>query len=97
MKTIPPTPSTLTLFDASQFEFSTDPDAKTPPGSLQNEPVRFRGGTARAVRGDPANCDAVHARRRRAKARVAKRRYEADSDGYERLVQTRRALQLVGD
>ena len=102
MKSTPPAPTTLTLFDASQFEFDTDPAAKTPsrPSTVRAPvatPRASRFGGPRQARGDPTNRHAVLARRQRARARVAKRRYLADSEGYERLLQTQRGLHLVAD
>ena len=107
MKSAPPAPTALTLFDTSQFEFETDPDAKSPARALPTRALstralvatprttRFGGGGD--ARGDPRQSDAVRARRQRARARVAKRLYSADSEGFERLLATRRALHLVGD
>ena len=102
MKSAPPAPTALTLFDTSQFEFETDPDAKSPARALRTRALvatprttRFGGGGD--ARGDPRQRDAVRARRQRARARVAKRLYSADSEGFERLLATRRALHLVGD
>ena len=107
MKSTPPAPPTLTLFDASQFEFETDPNAKTAacPLPTRAPPTSAMVATSRTSRfestglsrSDPRNRDAVRARRQRARARVAKRRYLADSEGFERLLATRRALHLVGD
>ncbi|WP_419837402.1 hypothetical protein [Candidatus Poriferisodalis sp.] len=96
MTTKPPTRQPLTLFDVSQFEFEDDCAAKTPARpSLKG--ARASGfavaGSARRV----ASAEAAQARRRRARARLAKRRYLADTDGYERIEQTRRALHLVAD
>ncbi|WP_419930607.1 hypothetical protein [Candidatus Poriferisodalis sp.] len=97
MTTKPPTLPPLTLFDASQFEFETDQTAKT-PGRVPSTGLRVGGfiaaGLARKV---VADADAAKARRRRARARLAKRRYLADTEGYERIEQTRRALHLVAD
>ncbi|WP_420437767.1 hypothetical protein [Candidatus Poriferisodalis sp.] len=61
--------------------------------------VSVRGGFAAAVpaRKFAVNPEAAQARRRRARARLAKRRYLADTDGFERIEQTRRALHLVAD
>ena len=117
MKSTPPAPPALTLFDASQFEFESDPNAKAPACALSTGalPIRAlptsapptsamvatsrtsRFGSTGLSRSDPRNRDAVRARRQRARARVAKRRYLADSEGFERLLATRRALHLVGD
>ncbi|WP_419921493.1 hypothetical protein [Candidatus Poriferisodalis sp.] len=117
MKSTPPAPTALTLFDASQFEFESDPNAKAPACALSTGALpiralptrapptsamvatsrRSRFGSTGLSRSDPRNRDAVRARRQRARARVAKRRYLADSDGFERLLATRRALHLVGD
>ena len=96
MKQNPPTPP-LTLFDAAQFEFEADPGVKAPsgPGAMHLWP--HVGAAVPAGRRLAADANAAKARRRRARARLAKRRYLADSDGYERMEQTRRALQLVGD
>ena len=97
MPTKPPTLPPLTLFDASQFEFEADQTAKT-PGRAQARGLHVGGliaaGLARKV---AANAEAAKARRRRARARLAKRRYLADTEGYERIEQTRRALHLVAD
>lgn len=93
MTTKPP----LTLFDASQFEFSEGRTAKT-PGRAQLTGLHVSGfvgvGPNRKI-GD--NAEAALARRRRARARLAKRRYLADTEGYERIEQTRRVLHLVAD
>ena len=96
MTTNPPTQMPLTLFDASQFEFRADCTAKTPARpSLKGLGANdfAVGGTARRV----PSAEAAQARRRRARARLAKRRYLADIDGYERIEQARQALQLVAD
>lgn len=96
MATKPPTQPPLTLFDVSQFEFETDHTAKT-PSRPPSTPLATRGlagaGAARRI----ASAEAVKARRRRARARLAKRRYLADTEGYERIEQTRRAMHLVAD
>ena len=112
MKSTPPAPTALTLFDASQFEFESDPNAKAPACALSTGALPTRAPPASAIvatsrtnrfgstglsRSEPRNRDAVRARRQRARARVAKRRYLADSEGFERLLATRRALHLVGD
>ena len=95
MKQNPPPP--LTLFDASQFEFESSPDMKAPSRPPATH-LRPRGGAAvLAARLVATDANAAKARRRRALARLAKRRYLTDTDGYERMEQTRRALQLVGD
>lgn len=96
MATNPPTLPPLTLFDVSQFDFETDRTAKTPcrPPSMGLAASGVAvAGAARKV----ASAEAVKARRRRARARLAKRRYLADTEGYERIEQTRRALHLVAD
>lgn len=96
MATDPPTQPPLTLFDVSQFEFETDRAAKTPsrPPSAGLVASGFAvAGAARRI----ASAETVKARRRRARARLAKRRYLADTEGYERIEQTRRALNLVAD
>ena len=99
MKETPPTTPPLTLFDAAQFEFEMHAGMKAPA----RPPVRplrpDRPATVfdtQRVAAD-ADADAAKARRRRSRARLAKRRYLADSDGYERMERARRALQLVGD
>lgn len=93
MTTKPP----LTLFDASQFEFSADRTAKT-PGRAQPTGLHVGGFVAAGLtRKAGANAEAALARRRRARARLAKRRYLADTEGYERIERTRRALHLVAD
>ena len=96
MTTNPPTQQPLTLFDASQFEFEADCTAKTPARPSLKGPrangFAVAGSTLRV-----ASAEAAQARRRRARARLAKRRYLADTDGYERIEQTRRALHLVAD
>lgn len=97
MATNPPTHPPLTLFDASQFAPGTDRAAKTPSGpslaELRSSGLAGAGIARRAV----ASTQATQARRRRARARLAKRRYLADTAGYERIEQTRRALHLVAD
>ena len=96
MATNPPTQPPLTLFDVSQFEFETDRTAKTPsrPPSAGLAAGRLAfAGAARKI----ASVEAVEARRRRSRARLAKRRYLADTEGYERIEQSRRALHLVAD
>lgn len=96
MATNPPTQPPLTLFDVSQFEFETDHTAKAPsrPPSTGLAAGGFAvAGTARRI----ASAEAVKNRRRRARARLAKRRYLADTEGYERIEQTRRAMHLVAD
>ncbi len=96
MATSPPTQPPLTLFDASQFEFEADRTAKTPSGPPCTGLATGGLAVARASR-RVASAEAVKTRRRRARARLAKRRYLADTEGYERIEQTRRALQLVAD
>ena len=96
MKQNPPTPPPLTLFDAAQFEFETDPGVKAPARPSAMRPLRG-GAAVLATRRVATDANAAQARRRRSRARLAKRRYLADSDGYERMEQARRALQLVGD
>ncbi|WP_420625348.1 hypothetical protein [Candidatus Poriferisodalis sp.] len=93
----PPKQPPLTLFDVSQFEFEANPDAKTPtrPAARGRRANGFA--AAVAVRSVTVNADAARARRRRARARLAKRRYLADSEGYERIEQARRGLHLVAD
>ncbi|WP_419854867.1 hypothetical protein [Candidatus Poriferisodalis sp.] len=96
MATKPPTQPPLTLFDVSQFEFETDHTAKTPsrpPSAGLAASGLVAAGAGRKI----ASAAAVKARRRRARARLAKRRYLADTEGYERIEQTRRALNLVAD
>lgn len=96
MATNPPTQPPLTLFDLSQFEFEADRTAKAPsrPPStgLATSGLAVAGAARKA-----ASVASVKARRRRARARLAKRRYLADTEGYERIEQTRRALNLVAD
>ena len=100
MKPTPPTTSPLTLFDAAEFEFETDPGSKAP---ARPPPVRTRVagigsvGSGLAPRATRATADATAARRRRSRARLAKRRYLVDRDGYERMEQARRGLHLVSD
>ena len=97
MKPTPPTTSPLTLFDAAEFEFETDPGSKAP---ARPPPVRTRIGSVGgrlAPRATRATADATAARRRRSRARLAKRRYLVDRDGYERMEQARRGLHLVSD
>ncbi|MXV86833.1 MAG: hypothetical protein F4117_08440 [Acidimicrobiales bacterium] len=92
----PPTQPPLTLFDVSQFEFETDHTAKAPsrpPSTGLATSGLAVAGAARRI----ASAEVVKARRRRARARLAKRRYLADTEGYERIEQTRRALSLVAD
>lgn len=96
MTTKPPTRQPLTLFDASQFEFETDHTAKTPARPTLRG-VRGSGVVAAGATRRVASAEEAQARRRRARARLAKRRYLADTDGYERIEQARRALQLVAD
>lgn len=97
MTTKPPTLPPLTLFDASQFEFEADQTAKT-PGRAQSTGLHVGGFVAAGLaRNIVANVEAAQARRRRARARLAKRRYLADTEGYERIEQARRALHLVAD
>ncbi len=96
MATNPPTQPPLTLFDLSQFEFEADRTAKTPsrpPSTGLATSGLAVAGAARTV----ASTETVQARRRRARARLAKRRYLADTEGYERIEQARRALHLVAD
>ncbi len=96
MATNPPTQPPLTLFDLSQFEFEADRTAKTPP----RPPSMGLAASGLAVAGAArtvASTETVQARRRRARARLAKRRYLADTEGYERIEQARRALHLVAD
>lgn len=96
MTTKPPLPP-LTLFDASQFEFETDRATKT-PSRAQPTGLHISGfAAASAARRVSANAEAAQARRRRARARLARRRYLADTEGYERIEQARRVLHLVGD
>ena len=96
MTTKPPQPP-LTLFDASQFEFEMDRATKT-PGRAHLTGLHVGAFAAASVtRRVRANTEAALARRRRARARLARRRYLADTEGYERIEQTRRALHLVGD
>ena len=97
MKQNPPTPPPLTLFDAAQFEFETDPGMKMPARPSAMRPLPHSGAAVPIARRVATDANAAKARRRRARARLAKRRYLADSDGYERMEQARRALQLVGD
>ena len=97
MTTKPPTLPPLTLFDAAQFEFETDHTAKTPsrpPLARLHAGVLVGNALARQF---AADADATRARRRRARARLARRRYLADTEGYERMEQTRRGLHLVSD
>ena len=96
MATNPPTSPPLTLFDVAQFDFETDHATKTPP---RPPPIALAtGGLAVAGAARPfVSVSAVQARRRRARARLAKRRYLADTEGYERIEQTRRALHLVAE
>lgn len=95
--TTTPTKPPLTLFDASQFEFEADQTAKT-PGPAQSAGLHVCGfAAAGSARKATADAEAAQARRRRARARLAKRRYLADTEGYERIEQTRRALHLVAD
>lgn len=97
MVTNPPTQPPLTLFDVSQFEFETDRTAKTPSRPSPTG-LRISGFAAAGVtRKVATNAEAAQARRRRARARLAKRRYLADTEGYERIEQARRALHLVAD
>ncbi len=97
MATNPPTQPPLTLFDLSQFAPETDRAVKTPsgpsPDQLRSSGLARTGIARRLV----ASTQATQARRRRARARLAKRRYLADTAGYERIEQTRRALHLVAD
>jgi len=99
MATKPPTQPPLTLFDVSQFEFETDHTAKAPsrPPStgLATSGLAVAGAARRIASAEVVKV--VKARRRRARARLAKRRYLADTEGYERIEQTRRALSLVAD
>ena len=97
MKQNPPAPPPLTLFDAAQFEFETDSGVKAPARLPVMRPLPRSDAAVLTARRVAADADAAKARRRRARARLAKRRYLADSDGYERMEQARRALQLVGD
>ena len=107
MTTKQPTPPPLTLFDAAAFEYATEHDAKTPSrpspaglcavGLAAARPVStsiVRSGVSHQVARD---AQTTQARRRRARARMAKRRYLADTEGYERIEQARRALHLVAD
>ena len=96
MATKPPAQPPLTLFDVSQFEFETDRAAKTPSRPPCTGPAAGGIAVAGAAR-RIASAEAVKTRRRRARARLAKRRYLADTEGYERIEQTRRALNLVAD
>lgn len=96
MTTKTPTRPPLTLFDASQFDFETDHAAKTPSRPLATGLTTSGLAVAGAAR-KAAGAEAVMARRRRARARLAKRRYLADTEGYERIEQARRALRLVAD
>ena len=96
MATDPPTQPPLTLFDVSQFEFETDRTAKTPSRPPSTGLVIGGLAVTGAAR-RMASAEAAKARRRRARARLAKRRYLADTEGYERIEQTRRALHLVAD
>ena len=96
MTTNPPAQPPLTLFDTSQFEFRADCTAKTPA----RPSLKGLGANGFAVAGSTlrvASAEAAQARRCRARARLAKRRYLADTDGYERIEQARRALHLVAD
>lgn len=88
-------PPPLTLFDASQFDFETDQTAKTPARVPGARPCIGGIDIGFVPRSASATADATAARRRRSRARLAKRRYLADRDGYERMEQTRRALHLV--
>lgn len=96
MATNPPTQPPLTLFDASQFEFEADRTAKT-PSRLPCTGLATSGLAVTRAGRKVASAEAVRVRRRRARARLAKRRYLADTEGYERIEQTRRALNLVAD
>ncbi len=96
MATKPPTQPPLTLFDMSQFEFEIDHTAKA-PSRPPSTGLTARGLAVAGAARRTASADAVKTRRRRARARLAKRRYLADTEGYERIEQTRRALHLVGD
>ncbi|WP_419947217.1 hypothetical protein [Candidatus Poriferisodalis sp.] len=97
MTTRTPAQPPLTLFDASQFDFEANADAKTParlpPGGAHFSQLTAAVATKRIA----LDAELARVRRRRAKARLAKRRYLADNEGYERLEQTRRALHLVAD
>lgn len=97
MATKPPTQPPLTLFDVSGFEFETDCDAKAPPRAPTAGLLARSFGADDATRRLVANAEAAKARRRRARARLAKRRYLADTEGYERIEQARQALHLVSD
>ena len=93
----PPIQSPLTLFDASQFDFEVDVDAKAParPPTAGSHASRFA--AAVAAKRTASSAELARMRRRRAKARLAKRRYLADNEGYERLERARRGLHLVAD
>ena len=93
----PPTQPPLTLFDPAQFDFEANIDAKTParPPTAGSHASRFA--AAVAAERLASGAELVRVRRRRAKARLAKRRYLADNAGYERLERARRGLHLVAD
>lgn len=97
MTKTPPTSAPLTLFDASQFEFEADADAKTPMRPPPCGPHVSRFAAAVAAKRLASSAESATARRRRAKARLAKRRYLADAEGYELMEQVRRGLQLVAE
>jgi hypothetical protein len=97
MATNPPKQPPLTLFDAAQFEFEADRARKTPSGPPPMGLGASRFAAAGVARRVAADAGLTQARRRRARARLAKRRYLADTEGYERIEQTRRALHLVAD
>ena len=93
----PPIQPPLTLFDAARFEFEADVDAKAParPAPAGSHGSRFA--AAVAAKRIASNAELARVRRRRARARLAKRRYLADSESYERLEQARRALHLIAE
>ena len=97
MTTTPPTQPPLTLFDVSQFEFEIHRDTKTPARLAARSPQVSGFAAAVATRRVGTNVAAAKARRQRARARLAKRRYLADTEGYERIEQARRGLHLVAD
>lgn len=89
----------------SLFEFCGEPQPAHVDGSVlrtlrlvtASDPVLSP--TGRPHRTAPcvtASSDDAEARRRRALARLAKRRYLADTAGYERMEQVRRTLRVVG-
>lgn len=91
----PPAQPPLTLFDASLFDFEANADAKAParPPSSGAHVSRFA--AAVAAKRIASSAELARVRRQRARARLAKRRYLADTEGFERLEQARRALHLV--